>query len=115
MNFLKSLFDVDSKASVFEVLVTLLAAFGSLGLFVWLFLASYGIGHTALAQAHQAVNGGSASFFASLLYLAAGFWAWFNWTDRIPFKINSVVATVILLVLIVLAVNANTGFFRAVY
>lgn len=115
MKFLSKLFHFDSDAGPVEKAITVIVPIGAIILFTWLILASYGVGNTDLAKAHEAARGGHASFWATILYLAAGFWAWWNWTDRIPFKVNDIVATIILVVLIILGVNANTGFFTYVY
>lgn len=111
MKFLQSLFHFDRTAGAFEKIMTVFVVLFVGALLIWLVAASYGIGNSNLAQAHRLAHGGSASVFATLILLAAGFWAWFNWTDRIPFQVNDIVATCILLSLIILAVNANTGFF----
>lgn len=115
MKFLQRVFHFDGDAGPVEKIITVLVPLFVGVLLVWLILASYGVGHSQLAQAHQNVKGGSASLWATVLFLAAAFWAWFNWTDRIPFRVNEVVATIVLLLLITLAINANTSFFRAVY
>lgn len=114
MKFLQSLFHFDRTAGAVERIMTVFVVFLVATLVIWLIVASYGVGNSNLAKAHQLAHGGSASFFATLIYLAAAFWAWFNWTDRIPFRVNDIVATIILLALIILAVNVNTGFFAYV-
>jgi hypothetical protein len=115
LNFLNSIFHWDADQGVFsKVLSVLLALFGIFCL-GWLIVASYGIGNTLLAQAHTAGHGGSETFFATLFFAAAAFWGWINFTDRIPFKVNDMVWIIGVLVLIVLGVNANTGFFGHVY
>jgi hypothetical protein len=115
MKFLKSVFKWDSDAGPVEKILTVVVPIGALILFAWLILASYGVGHSDLAVAHQTLkNPGSAAIFATILLFAAAFWAWWNWTDRIPFKVNEIVATIILLLLIILAINANTNFFSHV-
>lgn len=114
MKFLKSVFHFDEGASLFEKIITILVPCFVAFLVIWLILASYGVGNSALAKAHEAAHGGSASLWATVLFIGAGLWAWFNWTDRIPWKVNDIVATIILLALIILAVNANTGFFAYV-
>lgn len=111
MKFLRSVFHWDADASIVEKIITVLVPIGVAVLLLWLIIASYGIGHTDLARAHQLGHGGSETIFATILYAAAAFWAWWNWTDRIPFRVNDIVATLVLLALIILAVNANTGFF----
>jgi hypothetical protein len=105
MNFLKNLFKTDPGAGPMEKFVTYVVPIGVLILLSWLILASYGVGNSDLARA---------AIWATLLYAAAIFWAWWNWTDRIPFRVNDIVATLLILVLLVLAVNANTGFFAHV-
>lgn len=114
MNFLKNVFHFDSDAGPFEKAITVIVPVAVAILLGWLILASYGVGNSDLARAHEASRG-NASVWATVIFLIAGLWSWFNWTDRIPFKVNDVVATVILLVLIILGVNANTGFFTHVY
>ena len=115
MKFLKSVFHFDSDAGPLEKIVTILVPCFVAFLLIWLILASYGVGHSALARAHQLLpHGGSASVIATILYGAAAFWAWFNWTDRIPWKVNDIVAGLILVVLVILAINANTNFFSQI-
>lgn len=114
MKFLKSLFHFDDGASLFEKIMTIVVPCFAAFLIIWLILASYGVGNSALAKAHEAAHGGSASLWATVLFIGAAVWAWLNWTDRIAFRVNDIVATIILLVLIILAVNANTGFFAYV-
>jgi drug/metabolite transporter (DMT)-like permease len=115
MNFLKNLFKTDPGAGPMEKFVTYVVPIGVLILLSWLILASYGVGNSDLARAHETVKDPtSAAIWATLLYAAAIFWAWWNWTDRIPFRVNDIVATLLILVLLVLAVNANTGFFAHV-
>jgi hypothetical protein len=91
------------------------AHFSESSAWLWLIVASYGVGHTYLAQAHKAGHGGSETLFATLFFAGAFFWGWINFTDRIPFKVNDMVAIIGLLILIILGVNANTGFFGHVY
>jgi hypothetical protein len=114
-NFLNTLFRWDKNASLFEKILTVVLALFGIGLMLVLIGASYGIGNSLLAQAHEKANGVSASLFATLFFAAAGFWAWINFTDRIPFKVNDMLVIIVLLLLIVLGVNANTGFFAHVY
>jgi hypothetical protein len=114
-NFLNGIFhwDADQKWPT-RVLTVVCALFGIFCM-LWLIVASYGVGHTYLAQAHKAGHGGSETLFATLFFAGAFFWGWINFTDRIPFKVNDMVAIIGLLILIILGVNANTGFFGHVY
>src|SRR5690348_5873991 len=115
IKFLQSVFHWDSDAKTSEKVLTVV--FGLFGLFCigWLIIASYGIGNTNLAQAHKAGHGGSETFFATIFFAGAAVWGWFNFTDRIKWKVNSTVAVIVLLILITLGVNANTGFFGHVF
>lgn len=115
MNFLQRLFHWDASQGLFEKILTIILALFGIVCVLWLIIASYGVGHTYLAKAHQAGHGGNEAFFATLLYAGAAFWAWLIFTDRVPFKVNEIVAIIGLLILIILGVNANTGFFGHVY
>lgn len=114
-NFLGKLFHWDEGQGLFEKIITVLLALFGLFCIGLLIVASYGVGHTLLAQAHQAGHGGSETFFATIFFAAAAFWGWLNFTDRIAFKVNDLVVIIGLLILIILGVNANTGFFGHVY
>ena len=114
MKFVKSLFRFDPAASFMEKAVTVFVPLLAGSLLIWLIVASYGVGHSALAHSAQLARP-NARIWGTLILLAAAFWAWWNWTDRIPFRVNDIVATIVLLLLIVLAINANTGFFAATY
>lgn len=115
MKFLQRLFHWESTASAFEKVLTVLLALFGIFCILWLVVASYGVGNTYLAQAHRAAHGGSASLWATVLFIAAGVWAWAVFSDRVPFKINDVVAVIGILILLILAVNANTGFFAYIH
>ena len=115
MNFLKNLFKFDSGAGTFEKVITVLVPVGAVVLLGWLILASYGVGNSDLARAHQTMKDpASGALWATIILAGAIFWAWWNWTDRVPFRVNDIVATLILLGLLILAINANTGFFAHV-
>jgi hypothetical protein len=114
-NFLQRVFHWDADDSVLTKILTVV--FGLFGIVLMFILigSSYGIGHNLLAQAHRAGHGGSETLFATLFFAGAAFWGWLNFSERIPFKVNDIVAIIILLILIILGVNANTGFFGHVY
>lgn len=115
MKFLQKIFQWDGDQSLFSKALTVVLALFGIGCMVVLIGSSYGIGHNLLAQAHQAGHGFSETFFATILFAGAAFWGWINFSDRIPFKVNDMVVMIGLLLLIILGVNANTGFFGHVY
>lgn len=115
MKFLQKLFHWDADQSPFEKGLTVVLALFGIFCILWLVVASYGVGNTYLAQAHKAAHGGSASIWATVLFIACGVWAWAVFSDRFPFKINDFVAIIGILILLVLAVNANTGFFAYIH
>lgn len=114
-NFLGKLFQWDSDASLLEKILTVVFALFGIFCMLWLIIASYGIGNTLLAQAHKAGHGFSETLFATLFYAGAAFWGWLNFSDRVPFKVNQMIFIISFLLLIILGVNANTGFFGHVY
>lgn len=114
-NFLSKIFEWGKDAKTSEKVLTIVFGLFGLACIVWLILASYGIGHTNLAVAHQRGHGGNETFFATVFFAGAAVCGWLNFTDRIKWKVNPTVAVIILLVLIVFGVNANTGFFGHVY
>lgn len=114
-NFLSRLFHWDADQGPFEKILTVVLALFGITLIVILIGSSYGIGNNLLAQAHQKGHGFSETLFATLLYAGAAFWGWINFTDRIKFQVNDMVVIIGLMVLIILGVNANTGFFAHVY
>jgi hypothetical protein len=114
-NFLGKLFQWDADQGLFSKILTVILALFGVGCLLVLIGASYGIGNTLLAQAHKAGHGGSETIFATLLFAGAAFWGWINFSDRISFKVNDLVVIIGLLILIILGVNANTGFFGHVY
>lgn len=114
-NFFDKLFHWDSDQGTFTKILSILLALFGLFCLGWLVIASYGIGHTQLAMAHKAGHGGSETLFATLFFAGAAFWGWLNFTDRVKFQVNQMLFIVSLLVLIILGVNANTGFFGHVY
>jgi hypothetical protein len=105
----------DADDSLFTKILSVVSVLFGVFCSLWLVVASYGIGNTKLAQAHAAGHGGSETIFATLIYAAAGFWIWINVTDRVPFRVSAVAFSIITLLLIILGVNANTGFFAHVY
>lgn len=114
-NFLNKIFHWDADQGIGAKILTIVFALFGIFCILWLVVASYGVGHTLLAQAHQAGHGGSETIFATLFFAGAAFWGWINFTDRIKFQVNDMVVIIVLLVLIILGVNANTGFFGHVY
>lgn len=115
MKFLQRLFHWEPTASAFEKILTVLLALFGIFCVLWLVVASYGVGNTFLAQAHQKANGGSASLWATVLFILCAVWAWAVFSDRVPFKVNETVAIIGILILLILAVNANTGFFAYIH
>lgn len=114
-NFLNKIFHWDANDSALTKVLTVVLAIFFLAIVVILIGSSYGIGHNLLAQAHKAGHGGSETIFATLFFGGAIFWGWLNFTDRTPFKVNDMIFIISLLLLIILGVNANTGFFGHVY
>lgn len=115
MKFLQRLFHWERKATVFEKAITVASALFGIFCVLWLIIASYGIGNTYLAQAHRAAHGGSASIWATVLFVLTAVWTRAVFSDRVRFKVNEIVAVIVILVLLVLGVNANTGFFAYVH
>lgn len=114
-NFLSKIFHWDEDQGWFEKgLTVFLALFFVIIMFI-LIGSSYGIGHNQLALAHRAGHGGSETLFATLFYAGAALWGWLVFSDRVSFKVNDTIAIIGLLLLIILGVNANTGFFGHVY
>jgi hypothetical protein len=114
-NFLNKIFHWDADQGIGTRILTVVLALFGIFCMLWLIVASYGVGNTLLAQAHKAGHGGSETLFATLLFAGAAFWGWINFTDRVPFKVNDIIFIISLLILIILGVNANTGFFGHVY
>lgn len=110
-NFLGKLFQWEKDATLFEKILTVVLALFGITLLLILIFTSYGIGNNFLAQAHRAGHGASETLFATLFFAGAAFWGWINFTDRITFKVNDMLVIIVLLLLIILGVNANTGFF----
>jgi hypothetical protein len=110
-NFLDKIFQWDADQGLFAKILTVVFGLFGIALILILIGSSYGIGNNLIAQAHKAGHGGSETLFATLFFAGAAFWGWINFTDRIPFKVNDMVVIITLLVLIILGVNANTGFF----
>lgn len=115
MKFLQKLFHWDADQGPFEKGLTVLLAIFGIFCIVWLIVASYGVGNTYLAEAHKLGKGGSETLWATVLFVIAGVWAWAVFSDRVPFKINDIVAVISILILLILAVNANTGFFHYIH
>jgi hypothetical protein len=114
-NFLNKFFHWDADQGIFSKVLTVILAVFFLVVMAILIGSSYGIGHNLLAKAHTAGHGGSETLFATLIFAGAAFWGWLNFTDRVPFKVNDMIFIISLLLLIILGVNANTGFFGHVY
>lgn len=105
----------DADDSLFTKILSVVSVLFGAFLLGWLIIASYGIGNSALAKAHEAGRGASETIFATLIYLGAAAWVYINVTDKIPFKVSATAFAIITLLLIVLGVNANTGFFAHIY
>lgn len=115
MKLFDKVFHWNADDSLFTQIISILSvAFGVVCL-GWLIVASYGIGSTKLAQAHTAGHGGSETIFATIIYAAAAFWVWINVTDRVTFRVTALAFAIVTLLLIIIGVNANTGFFAHVY
>lgn len=114
--FLNSLFHFDEDAGFMEKFITVAVPVLAGIFFFWLIASSYGIFNNDISRAHErTTHPGQAAIIATILFAGAAVWAWFNWTDRIKWRVNDVVATVILLVLIALGVLSNTGFYTTTY
>lgn len=114
--FFSDLFQVSPTASFMEKLVTYLAPIASIIGVLYLIVISYGVGNTEVAQSHKVLkNPGVAAFLATLCYLGAFLWFWYNWTDRIRFRVNPLAALLVAILLIILGVHANTNFFVPAY
>lgn len=108
MKFLQSLFHWDSSASVFEKAMTVLSVLFGSTLVIYLLLASFGVGNSYVAQAAHEAKGTKVLGF--LLLAGTVFWAYINFSERIPFKVNGMAFILSLVVLLILIVNVNCGF-----
>lgn len=111
-NFIRKALGLDEGVGTFGVILSAVLVLFGAGILVFLLVASFGIGHTQLAEASK--HRGS-SVLGVLLLLGTIVWAWLNFTDRIPFQVSTFAFVVSLLILIVLIVNVNTDFFSKVY
>lgn len=100
--------DVGTVGVIISALSLLFGAF----LICWLLIASFGVGHTQLAEASK---GRGSSVLGILLLIVTVIWAWANFSERVPFKVSDMAFIISLLILIILIVNVNTGFFSKVY
>src|SRR4051812_27737447 len=100
MQFLKSLFKFDADATTSQKVFTVLPIFIAAFVFIWLFGSCFQVFHNNdIARAAATATGGQHLLGGVFLILAA-FWAWVNWTDRVPFRINEAAATILLCLLL---------------
>lgn len=111
-NFIKKALGIDEGVGSFGVFLSAVLVLFGAGLLVFLLIASFGVGHTALAEASK---GRGSSVLGVLVLAITAAWAWLNFTDRIPFRVSTMAFIISLLILIILIVNINTGFFSKVY
>lgn len=111
-NFIRKTLGLDSDVGPVGVIISaLLVIFGACVL-GYLLLASFGVGGSQLAEASR---GRGSSVLGLLLLAVTVFWAWLNFSDRVPFKVSDMAFILSLVILIILIVNVNTGFFSKVY
>jgi hypothetical protein len=112
MNFLKNLFRHDPTAGPMEKFVTYFVPIVAFLLFFWLFGSAWQLfgahANDISRAAHLAPKW--SHVVGTILFFVAIFWAWWNWTEKIPFRVNDTAATVTLLLLLIFSVAFYCGF-----
>lgn len=114
MDFIKKLFAFTGATGTVGKVLTVVGGLLFLFVFFWLLTSAWGLWNNDISQAAH-VAGAGVKIVGWILFGAAIFWAWWNWSDSIPFRINETAATVILFVLFVLALLFWTGWYEGVY
>lgn len=107
MKFLQRLFHWDADQSNFEKGLTVVLALFFIVVALWLMIASFGVGNSPIANDHRA---GGSTGLALLFFILCGVWTWAVFSDKVPFKVNEVVAIITMFLLFALAILFNVGF-----
>jgi hypothetical protein len=114
MDFLNKLFSLTDAKSPAGKIITVIGALFLVFVFLWLFTSAMGLWNNEVSQAAH-VTGGFSKFLGWVFLGLSVFWAWWNWSDRITFRINETAATVILFLLLILSLLFFTGWYANVY
>lgn len=114
MKFLQSLFKWDTGASAVEKFMTVAVVLLAGICLIILFGSCWGLFNNDISRAARTATSFD-KIMGAVLLCAAIFWAWWNWTDRVPFKINDTAATILLALLIVFSALFRVGFYAGSY
>lgn len=107
---LQDVFHVDSDANAVERAMTYFVPIGAFILFLWLYLAAMGVFPSYTISQYARTTPFGFKVIGNILFWGAFVWLWFVGTDRVKFRVNSVVAIIVALVAIGLAILFLTGF-----
>jgi hypothetical protein len=110
MTFLKNLFHTEPGAGPMEKFITYFVPLFVFIVLLMAFLMCWEVIQWGFIYEAARLTGFGGKLLGTVLFLAAGVWAWANETDRVPLRVNQLVATLLLVVLIIFSLLAYTGF-----
>lgn len=87
------------------VFLSAVLVLGGAALLIWLLLASFGVGNAFFASGPYH----GSRFVGVIWLLVLAFWAWINFSERIPFKVSDMAWILSLVIGIILLVLYNSG------
>jgi hypothetical protein len=110
MTFLKNLFHTDPDAGPAEKFITYFVPIFVFVVLAIAFLMCWEVLQFGFIYEAARLTGFGGKLLGTVLLFAAAVWAWANETDRVPFRVNQLVATLLLVILIIFSLLAYTGF-----